>query len=337
MDKKDLQLLDLLTRNCRLTYATLADTLQLSKNSIKNRIHRLETNGTITHYNTLVNVIGLGLQKFHLLIKLRNDNQKHTILQQMAEHPRVSFANTFIGSYDVQLIIDTNNVQSYQRVLSTIITPVRQHVQHYTSLHYLCDLKQINQIPEIALSTSFDKKNDTSLSAAIKQEPLVNSTSHNYTPDATDIKLLQTLTRHPQATLLHIAKEINMHRNSVKQKIQQLIAHNIIIGFAANVSFDAFAYSAYYLMIRLRSVCDKETLRKTCKQIPTVFYAASTHGEYAIIAYVVAKNPQQLKTTIRDIERTLGDDVNSIEFMIFDELLCFRQFTEQMAQEIHQS
>ena len=42
MDKIDLKLLSLLGKNCRLSYSTLGDALKLSKDSVRNRIKRLE-------------------------------------------------------------------------------------------------------------------------------------------------------------------------------------------------------------------------------------------------------------------------------------------------------
>jgi len=42
MDKKDLQILRMLGENCRLQNATLAKALNLSKDTVKNRIRNLE-------------------------------------------------------------------------------------------------------------------------------------------------------------------------------------------------------------------------------------------------------------------------------------------------------
>jgi Lrp/AsnC family leucine-responsive transcriptional regulator len=72
MDLYDKKILRLLIENCRYSPTDIAKTVNLSKDSVKNRIKRLEEKEIITNYSLMVDPRVLGYSIYHILLKLES-------------------------------------------------------------------------------------------------------------------------------------------------------------------------------------------------------------------------------------------------------------------------
>ncbi|MFH1802193.1 MAG: AsnC family transcriptional regulator [archaeon] len=335
MDKKDLQILRLLGENCRLNYATIAKAINVSKDTAKNRIKALEENKTITHYNTMVDLRPLDISKFQLFIKLKNTaKNKEVFLEQLAKHNSFSFVNTFIGKYDLHIIVDTKDIHSFENIKKDIFETLRDQIQDYTILTFFSDVKHCHLIPETNLEIKFKREKDSAFSSMFKESFELEKEYLHYSPDQIDINLLKILTKNPKTSLVNLSENLRLNREAVKQRIAKLINKKIIKNFGANTSFDAFGYVTYFLLIKTNEGINDEQLRKEFKKIKNIYYSAKTHGDYSLITYVLAKNPKELKETIKKIQETLENKILEMEVMIFDEIKLYKQFPTNVIKEL---
>src|SRR3989338_3425988 len=70
MDKKDLQIMEILAQNCRVPHTTIAQALKVSKDTITYKIKHLEKTEFIKEYVLFVDARKLGFTRYHILIKL---------------------------------------------------------------------------------------------------------------------------------------------------------------------------------------------------------------------------------------------------------------------------
>src|SRR3989344_1797998 len=335
MDKLDLKLLELLGKNCRLSNSTIAKALNLSKDTVRNRIKNLKNNKIITHYNTILDIRKLGINKFHMLIKLRKDiSNNKEIIGELKKNESISFMNSFVGKYDLQLIIDAKDNHRFEVIKKEILESIGKYVEDYFTFNFIYDIKHSNLIPDVILNTKFEKKLDSSFSSLISNEIYLAGKEGHVQIDDLDFKILKILCNNPRITLVEMSNILEFNRETIKQRIIKLIKNKVIINFGINISFYAFDYVTYFMLIKTKEDFEK-TKFDNFRSIPDIFYCAKVQGNYSIILYLLAKSPKKLKETINKVQEEIGKSILDLELHIFDEIYLYTQFPNGIKDELN--
>ena len=127
LDEMDKQLVKLLQENCKKTTKEYADTLQLSKTAVYERIRRLERNGVITDYVALVNKKKVN-RDFTVLCHIRLvQHTKENVLKferEVLKLDEVSECFHVGGDYDYILKINVEDMKSYREFMIAKLTAI---------------------------------------------------------------------------------------------------------------------------------------------------------------------------------------------------------------------
>lgn len=121
LDETDFRILFAISNNGRYSLVQLANTLKLNPKTIQKRIAVMEENGVINGYVVFpnVNLIGIGFYKVCIYLK-----EYHMKYQAFAEYclqlPNVIHIIETLGPWDVELEIETENVQEFYDVVKEI-------------------------------------------------------------------------------------------------------------------------------------------------------------------------------------------------------------------------
>ena len=116
LDEKDLSILRLLQENARITVKEIADQIHLSTTPVHERIKRLEANGVIKQYATLID--GTKVKKGLMVICYVSLNQHSKksggqFIKLINELPDVVECYSISGEFDFMLKIVTEDMNSY--------------------------------------------------------------------------------------------------------------------------------------------------------------------------------------------------------------------------------
>jgi DNA-binding Lrp family transcriptional regulator len=116
LDEKDLAILRLLQDNARITVKEIADQIHLSTTPVHERIKRLEGNGVIKQYATLID--GTKVKKGLMVICYVSLNQHSKqsggqFIQLINDLPDVVECYSISGEFDFMLKIVTEDMNSY--------------------------------------------------------------------------------------------------------------------------------------------------------------------------------------------------------------------------------
>jgi len=116
LDEKDLAILRLLQDNARITVKEIADQIHLSTTPVHERIKRLEANGVIKQYATLID--GTKVKKGLMVICYVSLNQHSKqsggqFIQLINDLPDVVECYSISGEFDFMLKIVTEDMNSY--------------------------------------------------------------------------------------------------------------------------------------------------------------------------------------------------------------------------------
>ena len=116
LDEKDLAILRLLQDNARITVKEIADQIHLSTTPVHERIKRLESNGVIKQYATLID--GTKVKKGLMVICYVSLNQHSKksggqFIKLINDLPDVVECYSISGEFDFMLKIVTEDMNSY--------------------------------------------------------------------------------------------------------------------------------------------------------------------------------------------------------------------------------
>lgn len=116
LDEKDLAILRVLQQNARATVKEIADKVLLSTTPVHERIKRMEEQGVIRQYATLVNhaKVKKGLMVIcYVSLKQHNKNAGGRFIRSIMEMPEVIECYNISGEFDFMLKVLAENMDSY--------------------------------------------------------------------------------------------------------------------------------------------------------------------------------------------------------------------------------
>jgi DNA-binding Lrp family transcriptional regulator len=139
MSVDDNQILGLLRQNARLTSAQIAERLELTAAQVEQVIERCEAASVIRGYYTLIDDEALGQQKVRALIEVcvqpERDGGFDPVARRLAKFPEVTDVILVSGSYDLQLLVEGQDLQEVAHFVASKLAPL-EGVQS-TRTHFL--------------------------------------------------------------------------------------------------------------------------------------------------------------------------------------------------------
>lgn len=116
LDKKDLEILKNLQQNARMTVREIADKVHLSTTPVHERIKRMEKDGVIKQYATIVNAakIGKGLMVIcYVSLRQHSKTAGDKFIKSILEMNEVIECLTISGEFDFMLKVVEENMDAY--------------------------------------------------------------------------------------------------------------------------------------------------------------------------------------------------------------------------------
>jgi DNA-binding Lrp family transcriptional regulator len=117
IDRLDINIIQLLSRDVTTSLASLAKTLSRPFNTIKKRIEKLITKNVILAFDGLINIALLGHYAFSASIELSNDQNAYIVLEHLKHHPATGHIYAVQGAWNVQWYGSVrNNIQLHAEI-----------------------------------------------------------------------------------------------------------------------------------------------------------------------------------------------------------------------------
>ncbi|MFM7358864.1 MAG: Lrp/AsnC family transcriptional regulator [Sediminibacterium sp.] len=116
LDEKDLAILRILQQNARATVREIATQVKLSTTPVHERIRRLETQGVIRQYATLLNpnLVNKGLMVIcYVSLRQHNKSAGSRFIKSIMEMPEIIACYNISGEFDFMLKVVAENMDDY--------------------------------------------------------------------------------------------------------------------------------------------------------------------------------------------------------------------------------
>ena len=119
LDEIDRRILNILAQNSRSKLTKIAKEIQLSVDSTKKRIEKLEKDGVIKKYTIQINDARIGYNfGVHIYAKLKNVTKERyeEFISYMQKNPRVINLMSMLGDYDIYIVIVAKNTAEMDKM-----------------------------------------------------------------------------------------------------------------------------------------------------------------------------------------------------------------------------
>ena len=120
MDPLDRDLISLLRQDARLSVATLADKLQVSRGTVSNRIRKLEDSGVITGYTVRLRPDSQPAQIRAWMSIAVEGNDMRTVIAKLLGEPGVAALHDTNGRWDLLAELRADHLAGLSQVLERI-------------------------------------------------------------------------------------------------------------------------------------------------------------------------------------------------------------------------
>lgn len=127
-DETDIQILDILQKDGRITNADLAKAVGLSAPSVLQRVRNLEQAGIIKQYVTILDAEKMGrkLNAFvNVSLALHEEKPIERFYKAISEIPEVIEVHNITGEYDFLLRVVLRDMRHYEKVLREKLTRIK--------------------------------------------------------------------------------------------------------------------------------------------------------------------------------------------------------------------
>ncbi|MFH1521602.1 MAG: AsnC family transcriptional regulator [archaeon] len=246
LDLKDKKILSELEMNARISFAELGKKVGLSKQVVKYRIQKLESENIIQGYNALVDVSRLGEVIYVVYLKLVQISsiQEKEWMNSMSKSPNVLAVGKNAGHWDLTVAMRCANNKELDEVLKKITSGKSDKIKEKLIT---------SEIESSYFSTEL-------LFEGNKYEAVTSDTQDNIELDEKDKKIIHYLSENCRISLLDLSDKIKMSPNGVKNKIKNLENKKIIIGYKTKINYEKLGYLHFRVFLHLngwtKELCD---------------------------------------------------------------------------------
>lgn len=301
LDKKDSFLLYQLDINGRSSLTQLAKKARMSKQLVKYRIQRLEQNGFIKSYSTMIDHTKLGFTTFRVYLKLRNvtAEKRKEIIDYCVQQKKIWAVVLISGHSDIALGIGVQNIYEFYEVWENLLNHFLINIKDYRVSIY-------SPIYHFTISYLINKNDESPIRILGGHEKA------QY--DEKDIKILTILSKNARTHIITIAQQVQLTPEAASYRIKQLEKQGIIQGYRALIDSTKLGYQYYKADVRLTNYSKMKQLIHFCHQHPNIYQVDKTIGGETIEIEFQVTSLQHMHQIMDDINKQFPNIVESYDY-----------------------
>lgn len=260
VDKKILYELD---KNCRIHLSKIANRIKRSKQLVDYRIKRLEQDGYIRGYNTVIDFSKLGLFSLRVYLKLK----------PITPEKEREFIHFLKNQKEIWWLVSVENICDV-----AYATLVKEIYEFYEHLDKLAKYNEIIESKQVVIYSNISQFTKSYILESKARDQFKIGYSKKSEFDKSDLKLLKIISDNARTPLIDISLKLGIKPQSVMYRLKKLEEKKIIVGYRANIDIEKLGYKNYKIYLSLLNNSKIEELNKYCISHPNIVTTNKTIG-----------------------------------------------------------
>lgn len=327
LDLRDKKILFFLAKNARMNFTEIARHVNLSKESVQYRFHKLLEKKIILQTYALLDYEKLGFQKYHLLLLLDNSKKDRiqefqTVLQADEAVMRII---RFSDNWDLEIVVLARHLREFDSVVQRLLDPFEDIVLQKDT-EAVIDVVENNAFPEVR-----------ELSLNLEQQPTVIKKEATIALDnIIDLQILSSLTHNARISTYEIAKQVPLSADAIGLRIKRLVKAGVILDFTCVLNFSDLDYQGYVFCFSAGSMSKRQEQRflEYVSRNRYVISVKKMVGTWDIKNYVVVKDPLELHRLIDELKINFSSILKKYETWVIYKEYFFNPFPKVLLKDI---
>jgi len=323
IDLKDIKILAILSQNSRLNYSQIGKKVQLSGDSVKARIDKLQESGVLKAFKVNIDYSSFGFIEYDIYFRLKNYDQKELklIIDYLTNDDNVTWIATCFGKYDLRISIivresrDINLfIESFEKEFSKyfvdylVVNVVEKYKMEQNKI--ISDLFNIN--PK-TISSLYENR---VISKKVQNEKIIL--------DEVNREILKQLNKMPNNSLIEIAKKLKMTPEAIKYRINEMKKRGIIKSFSITIDGNKLNKIWAVFLFKLNSGNMKK-FEKFIQSSQNISAFVKLLGNWNFSISVFANNVQEIHNVLMSFRNNFPDLIRDYEMILLFETYKYPQ------------
>ncbi len=310
LDKLDTKILEVINIDARSPESEIGKKARTSKQVVRYRLKKLEEEGIIENYYTIINVGHLGFDSHYIFIQLTgiDGNKEKELYNKIIKLDYVAWLVTGIGRWDAVILFCSDSINKFDEQLSELKNIFGKNLHEY-------------QFTTLVKAKHLDYKfTKTKTNNFIETTPKNKQTNL----DKIDKKILLSLNQKARSQITEISNETKIPTNIIYYRLKQLKKKKIIEGFKPKINIQKLGLQWHLLLITLGNISEKrkQEFNTFCEQHKNVYYITNTVGKYSLMIDIHVKSLEEFREFLFEIKNKFSDAIKLYEsMMVFEEKL----------------
>ncbi|MBN1280576.1 MAG: AsnC family transcriptional regulator [Candidatus Thermoplasmatota archaeon] len=268
LDVKDRKILYQLDLDARQSLTQIGKKVNLPKNVVQYRIKRLEDEGVIKKYYTVIDTFRLGYISFRMYYSFQytKDELQHEIIDFFVKNTDTYWIASTEGRYNLVVIVWVKDPCRFYMLWQASLRRYRDYFQDKDFSFYF----QLFHFRNSFLLPTYDPQDRT------KYE--VIGCGQTIPVDELDIALLRTIASQARLPMTTIAQEVNSTIPTVNSRLTKLKKSGIIQGFRTEFDLSKLGYKQFKVDIEFKDYSKIDAVTGYLRENPHLYYITKTAG-----------------------------------------------------------
>lgn len=305
LDKKILHELD---KYSNISLKKLSKKFKRSKQLIFYRMKRMKQEGLILGYSAIIDVEKIGFLTYRFYIKMHNfDKKDKEIFEKYVSNfkDEVFVFAVLHGKWDYALIVGVKSTQQLHAIWDNILKRFKKNILNYN----FCLYSPIYNFNKLFIE---DKG---VLERVYGNDPEV------YQSKKIDLDILKIYAANTRIPLLHIAKQLKISLDTVKNRIKKLEKEKVICGYKLSLDLTKLDYDNCRIDIYLALSSRNKEIHEFFKYHPNIYQVHYTIGGADMEIELFVKGLQHLIDIMEEIKTKFGDVIDYMDYFSYSSII----------------
>jgi Lrp/AsnC family leucine-responsive transcriptional regulator len=269
LDLRDKRILYELDINSRQSFKRISKKIKTSKNTVAYKIKRMQDNGLILGYYTLIDTFKLGLIFSRIFINLNNTtiDKEREIYSWLEKQGEVNVTAVLKGRYNLVIMTLTKTLIEFYEFLFKFKKKFKefiaeQHISFFTQVdHYYRDYFIDNEQRELSI---------------IKESSRIEKQEY----DEDDLKILKMLSKNARISTVEMSDILKIPPRTISYRIKRLEDKKIILAYRMNLDVSKIGKQYYKINMKLNSFSKINELIEYIKSNLSLLYIDYTISDF---------------------------------------------------------
>jgi len=294
LDIKDRKILYQLDINARQPISEIAKSVGLSKQVVGFRIKRLEKEGLISWFYSVIDISKLGFAVHKNFLRLQNftKEREEELITYLKQHPNVVWVASCDGKFDLVFGTWARDMA----FLNATLTELNKRFAPYIAERQIASIIR----GEYFVRDYIVKKKEPSA----YRSSFFGSVPEALKMDAADWKILTILSSNARTSAVDIATPVKISADAVRDRIRRLERSGVIRHYNIVPNEAKYPYQHYKLLIGLRDFTEEreKELIEYCRINPNIVYIVKCLGPWEFECDLEVESPDQFRAIMMDIK-----------------------------------